>query len=51
MASAAASMYGEIHLTLFFTVKANIRGKRCGFIFRNIVYYFKIRFVAGYFIL
>lgn len=31
--------------------KQILGGKRCGFIFRSIVCYFKIRFVAGYFIL
>lgn len=37
MASAAAARSSETPLTVFFTAKANIRGKRYGFIFRNIV--------------
>lgn len=51
MASAAVRTYSGIHLTLFFTVKANIAEKGRGFIFRNIFCYFKIRFLAGDFIL
>lgn len=49
MASAAVSTYSEIHLTAFFTVKANTRGKKVWIYFQKHCLLFQTRVLSWVF--